>query len=121
MPAPEGARRTAALPAGHSPALEDCSSLDGEVCGSMTGIMYTFGLDSLFQELRPQSQKYRQTLEFEQRGLRDLLPATCLVQRQTPLPLICGRKDDHDLPPVACKQLQLVTPCREQDVALDHR
>lgn len=55
VPAPEGARRTAAPPAGHSPALEDCSSLDGEVCGSMTGIMYTFGLDSLVQELNPQT------------------------------------------------------------------
>lgn len=58
------------------------------------------------------------TLEFEQGGLGDLLPVTHPVQRQSSFPLIRRGKDHHRPPAEACEQLQLVTPCGEEDVAL---
>ena len=59
-----------------------------------------------------------QTFEFEQGGLRDLLPAARLVQRQSSSPLVRWRKHHHRPAPEAWEQLQLVATCREEDVAL---
>lgn len=64
------------------------------------------------------TRKWEQTLEFEQCSLRNGLAVTPLVLRQTPFPLVSRRKDNRDLPPEAGEQLQLVTTCREEDVAL---
>lgn len=61
-----------------------------------------------------------ETLEFEQGGLRDVLPVTRLVLGQSSSPLVRWGKNHHHPPSEACEQLQLVTACREEDVALDN-
>jgi len=58
------------------------------------------------------------TLEFEQGGLRDVLRVIHLVLRQSSFPLACWGEDHHHPPSEASKQLQFVTACREEDVAL---
>lgn len=62
-----------------------------------------------------------QTLELKQGGLRDLFSVSCLMLGQSSLPLVCWGKNHHHPAPEASEQLQLVMPCREEDVTLDNR
>ena len=58
------------------------------------------------------------TLELEQGSLRDMLYIIHLMQWQSSFPLLCRGEDHHHSTPESCKELQLVTECREEDVAL---